>query len=249
MDIIYILKDLYATKNLQKWINNRFKDPNKVIFDSDFCKIFRVLIMENGIKFRPSRDLNTICEIKREYDFSDMKSDDIVIDIGANIGGFAILASQYSNKVYAVEPFTIQELKENIKLNNMNITVIDSALGDGKNHLISWIDRKKKINTMTFSQLRNICGGCDFLKCDCEGFEWFITPEDLLGVRRIEMELHNFNPSPNDPLILIDYINNNYSMELKSRTGERIKEFSMKFKNNIDNCLILHAKKNLLKLQ
>ncbi|HMV50520.1 MAG TPA: hypothetical protein PKD31_22460, partial [Blastocatellia bacterium] len=33
-------------------------------------------------------------------------------------------------------------------------------------------------------------GGCDFLKCDCEGAEWQIDPDDLAGIRRIEMELH-----------------------------------------------------------
>jgi len=35
-----------------------------------------------------------------------------------------------------------------------------------------------------------MAGGCDFVKCDCEGAEWLIDPADLAGVRRIEMELH-----------------------------------------------------------
>jgi len=30
----------------------------------------------------------------------------------------------------------------------------------------------------------------DFLKMDCEGAEWFIEPEELKGIRRIEAEVH-----------------------------------------------------------
>lgn len=35
-----------------------------------------------------------------------------------------------------------------------------------------------------------MCGGCDFLKIDCEGGEWEIEAEELKGIRRIEMEVH-----------------------------------------------------------
>ena len=44
--------------------------------------------------------------------------------------------------------------------------------------------------TFTLQGLCAIAGGCDFLKCDCEGAEWGIDPADLAGIRRIEMELH-----------------------------------------------------------
>jgi hypothetical protein len=62
-----------------------------------------------------------------------------------------------------------------------------------------------------------MAGGCDFLKCDCEGAEWQIIPEDLEGVRRIEMELH-IPPicGPPNPALL-DYISRHYHFGIERR--------------------------------
>lgn len=46
---------------------------------------------------------------------------------------------------------------------------------------------------MTLSQIIDFCGGCDFLKCDCEGGEWFIKEGEIKNIRRIEMEYHCYN--------------------------------------------------------
>jgi hypothetical protein len=57
-------------------------------------------------------------------------------------------------------------------------------------------------------------GGCDFLKCDCEGAEWLINPCELQNVRRIEMEIHLPPISgPPDPALL-DYISRFYDFEI-----------------------------------
>ncbi|HNB04239.1 MAG TPA: FkbM family methyltransferase, partial [Methanoregulaceae archaeon] len=57
-------------------------------------------------------------------------------------------------------------------------------------------------------------GGCDFLKCDCEGAEWKIRPVDLEGIRRIEMELHQ--PPIGGPINteLLQYISEKYAFSL-----------------------------------
>jgi hypothetical protein len=71
--------------------------------------------------------------------------------------------------------------------------------------------------TYSLRQILIIAGGCDFLKCDCEGAEWQIQPEDLAGVRRIEMELHTppickkVNPA------LLDYIGRHYDFEIEKK--------------------------------
>jgi len=80
---------------------------------------------------------------KREYYGTDLlysgeliKSGNTVLDIGANIGYFALLESKIvgpSGKVYAVEPSPVnyQRLNENIKLNKFNnIETFNLALGD-----------------------------------------------------------------------------------------------------------------------
>jgi ribosomal protein L11 methylase PrmA len=66
-----------------------------------------------------------------EYRFDDMRPDDRVIDIGANVGAFCIRASRCSPSIVAVEPVTASLLRQNIQLNGVPVRVIEGALGDG----------------------------------------------------------------------------------------------------------------------
>jgi FkbM family methyltransferase len=149
-----------------------------------------------------------------EYLFDDIRVDDIVLDIGANAGAFCIRAARTSHRVIAVEPVTADMLSENIHRNGVEVRVIEGALGDGKPAVIRWDCRTARVPTYTLGELIGMAGGCDFLKCDCEGAEWFIRPEELSGVRRIEMELHQppIGGTP-DPALLA-YICREYSFEL-----------------------------------
>jgi len=241
MDIRYLIEDFLTTKNIQQWINNRFRSPDKYIIDSIFFELFPVLTMPNGIRFFNSPDVFSICEVFKDYRFSDIQKDDIVIDIGANAGCFAIPASRLSEHINAVEPLLVDMLKRNIELNQIRLNIIEGALGDGKKHEVSWGSVKKLVKTYSLSHLKEQSGGCDFLKCDCEGYEWFIKPEELKGIRRLEMELHNVNPSRNDPQELIDNILKNYETVMVSKTGRILEEFHMNFRKNVTDFIILHA--------
>ncbi len=149
-----------------------------------------------------------------EYRFSDIKQDDIVVDIGANVGAFCIRAAYYSDFVFAVEPLTQEILQKNISLNGVSVTVLHSALGNGNVESISWDGASRNMQTVSLKTLIGMTGGCDFLKCDCEGAEWLIDPHDLAGIRRIEMELHlppiSGPPSP----LFLDYISHNYNFQI-----------------------------------
>jgi FkbM family methyltransferase len=126
--------------------------------------------------------------------FDGMEPFDTVIDLGANAGAFAIPASTKSARVLAVEPFAIDTLRANISLNDRhNILSTDVAVADGKEHTIEWAGKKRKVPTTTLTELKKISSGCDFLKCDIEGFEWFIQPEELKDIKRIEIEIHNMD--------------------------------------------------------
>ena len=182
-----LVYEFFHTRSFQEFINNRFKDENKFIINSKYVSH---LVMKNGDLFYPSEDVGSSNSVLEEYKFDDIRKDDIVIDIGANIGGFSIPASRMSNHVYAVEPFMIKELRENISLNKRDIQVIEGALGNGDIMEVKWKGIHKEIKTMTLSDIKGYCGGCDFLKLDCEGCEWFIKPDELKGIRRIEMEVH-----------------------------------------------------------
>jgi hypothetical protein len=186
-NIKFIIRDLFKTKSFQEFINRRFKDETKVVLEKEYVDYVG---MKNGDLFYVSNDLNTAIYVYQDYIFSDIRKDDIVIDIGANIGGFCIPASRMSDHVYAVEPITTEELRKNVSLNKRNIQVIDSALGDGSMVEIGWGCQRKSVKTMTLGEIKAVCGGCDFLKIDCEGGEWSIKLDELKNIRRIEMEVH-----------------------------------------------------------
>ena len=186
-NVKFLVKDFFQSKSLQEFVNRRFKDKDKIILEKEYVNY---VVMKNGDLFYMSDDLDSATTVYQDYVFDDIRRDDIVIDIGANIGGFSLPASRLSDNVYAVEPITTQELRKNISLNNANITVIESALGDGSEMNIDWHGTKRNIKTMSLSQIIDFCGGCDFLKCDCEGGEWFIKEEEIKDIRRIEMEYH-----------------------------------------------------------
>ena len=152
-----------------------------------------------------------------EYRFDDMRPDDRVIDIGANVGAFCIRASRSSQYIVAVEPVTASILRQNIQLNEVPVRVIEGALGDGNPKKIIWDDCEVISPTYPLHTIIRIAGGCDFLKCDCEGAEWQIVPEDLAGVRRIEMELHipPISGPPNPALL--DYISHHYHFVIERR--------------------------------
>lgn len=149
-----------------------------------------------------------------EYRFDGLTHHDRVIDIGANVGAFCIRASRYSPNVVAVEPVTAALLRKNIRLNAVPVRVIEAALGDGKEIKINWDDFEVHSPSFPLSGIIDMAGGCDFLKCDCEGAEWLIQPPDLAGIRRIEMELHTppISGPPNSELL--DYIDQYYHFTL-----------------------------------
>jgi len=186
-DIKFLVRDLFKTKSLQEFINRRFRDETKVVLEKEYIDY---VAMNSGDLFYISDELYAAISVYQDYIFDDIRKDDIVIDMGANIGGFCIPASRMSDHVYAVEPITTEELRKNASLNKTNIQVIDAALGDGNIVEISWRGHKRTVKTMTLSEIKAICGGCDFLKIDCEGYEWSIKPGELKNIRRIEMEVH-----------------------------------------------------------
>lgn len=149
-----------------------------------------------------------------EYRFDDIRKSDIVIDIGANVGAFAIRAARVARQVLAVEPVTFGVLRENIRLNDADVRVICGALGNGSPAKVRWDNTVVNVPTFTLRRIIEMAGGCDFLKCDCEGAEWGINHSDLAGVRRVEMELH-LPPICDQPnMALLDMISQEYEFTI-----------------------------------
>ena len=73
-----------------------------------------------------------------EYRFDDIRNEDHVLDIGANVGAFCLRAARFSRHVVAVEPVTTDILEENVALNHAGVLVIRGALGTGEPVEIVW---------------------------------------------------------------------------------------------------------------
>jgi FkbM family methyltransferase len=161
----------------------------------------------------PYRQITSVSE----YRFDDIRPGDRVLDIGANVGGFCIRAAKMGGHVAAVEPVTTALLLENIRANHVAVQVIAGALGNGKPAEISWDDCRVVSPTYPLRDLIRMSGGCDFLKCDCEGAEWLIDPPDLQHIRRIEMEVHlpPISGPPNP--VLLAYISRFYDFSLERK--------------------------------
>jgi len=172
-----------------------------------------------GNKIVWSSQNTTIEEVFSEYKFYDLQENDIVMDIGANVGGFAMFVSKTVKQVYAIEPITLDLLKSNIILNNINnISVINKCLGNGVT-TVEWMGKHYERVGSTLTELIASCGGhVDFLKCDCEGGEWSIQSEELKDIRRLEIEVHNTDGKHNfdDFLKMLDKAEFNYTYQIRT---------------------------------
>lgn len=161
----------------------------------------------NGLKFKVragTSDRNILNEVFIE-DFYEkefnVKRGDVVVDIGANIGAFTILAAgKKAGKVYSFEPFkqNYELLKQNVALNSFtNVDAINKAVynKEGEKKLIlagggnfggnsfakdHWQTKEsenyetvKTISLNKFLTEKRI-QRIDILKIDCEGSEYEI---------------------------------------------------------------------------
>jgi FkbM family methyltransferase len=141
--------------------------------------------------------------------FVRLSADSIVVDVGANIGDFAVMAARQcpAGRVIAVEPLHSagKMIERQALLNGLhNITWVHAALSDrnGKSSanspgsLYDTVEgAAEEVDSYTLSQLvSNLrLDRIDLLKLDCEGAEWDILPsaDDVLPrVVQIAMEFH-----------------------------------------------------------
>lgn len=198
IDIKTILTDLINTKgDLQEFINRRYKSKGDYFIRTCNKDTFKYIGTDYAM-FHLDNMVTSIEGSNVDYDISDLKPDDVVLDIGACIGGFALKAARKCKHVYCLEPIFYKELQKNIELNGFkNITVLPPyALGkyeveiDFDKKCLNFI-KDSPIPQKTLTEILELCGEpITFLKCDCEGGEWVIRWDELKGIRCIEMEVH-----------------------------------------------------------
>ncbi len=165
----------------------------------------------------------------REYEKPgfEIKNDDVVVDIGAHIGLFALFASQFckNGKIYCFEPIkeNFEMLESNLQINNItNVIPINGAvsadsgtvtiyLNDDESGHSMHITGSKSVQVKSFS-LQNIIDShnmdrCNFLKIDCEGEEYQIINSlpssyfDIIDKMCIEYHFADIKPDLLENLI------------------------------------------------
>lgn len=183
-------------------------------------------LIVDGIREKQSTE-----EIKKS-----IKKDDVVIDIGANIGYYSLLMHN-AKKIYALEPSfkSFSLLKKNILLNNYkNIIPYNIAIGDKNGYAYinvsekcNWntirdVDKKRfhiigkeKIRMMTFDEFVEANRiSPTFVRMDVEGYEYNIIKgmkKFLKSSRkcRIFIELHPHTMEEEETLFVLNTLKNN----------------------------------------
>lgn len=170
--------------------------------------------LPNGLRFhiRPgTTDFNTVfaCAQADEYGLAGLDVEGkLVFDIGAHIGGVAVLLAAQGARVIAVEavPENCEQIHENAQLNGVaeRVEVVNAALAPtGAKLVYGWRADASQIEhrfignvlddvgegeydvhpvlTCTLSDLVEDWGTPDILKLDCEGGEWCAFEDTALA--------------------------------------------------------------------
>ncbi len=184
----------YSSNNL---INVHFKDVNffmEIIPDKDIHSLSRNL---QAYKIR--EPMNTV------HFKNWIKKEDILLDVGANLGYFTILGKK-AKKIIAIEPLKrcIPILKKNLERNNIkNVEILNIALSKNGGNL--YFEESKALNlskpTKEKSSMIVNSKPLDYftnkfninaIKCDMEGYEYEVFGNGKIpeGINKIMMELH-----------------------------------------------------------
>jgi FkbM family methyltransferase len=150
--------------------------------------------------------------------FLSIAPDGVVVDLGANMGAFTLLALAHGANVRVVaveaDPVECGRFEKNLALNGWaDRTKIVRAFVGGRTQFqvdLAATGRTAAVPTIDPAQLLAMAGGqIDLLKCDIEGseFELFASAGPLLAAcRQIAMELH---PDAGDPTQVIELLRSN----------------------------------------
>lgn len=222
------IKLIKQIMDFQKYaLENEISDDKK----SSFKKLIGLLCDDNdtitfeGITYLKNNMIFVLFEQFFEdgsFTFNNLENE-VIIDIGGNIGDTALYFAKQGCEVYAYEPIPdIYEVAiKNIKLNpslkdkihffnyavsdkNEDIEIYYSGVGSSR---YKKSNKKYTIKTVTLNQIINRLNDKNLtptlLKIDCEGSEFDIIPNsDLSTFNEISLEYHSsFTGIPRDILI------------------------------------------------
>lgn len=250
---ISMLKSSLDKKSLWTYIKNIILKCPKILFEKSLgpadimmkdsiCEfnIFGEKLIISGEYFSGGREIYSEKVYFPEQDFR-IKKGDIVLDLGANVGIFSLLACKIAKKVIAVEAQSefIPIIKKNISRSNCpnNINIEFGIIGKDKGvfsddtKLQSASHYKKNPPLLSMQNIisKNKLERIDFLKCDIEGSEFslFDKKSDLSWlnkVKYISMEVHK---NYGNPIKLCETLSENgFYVKLTNRNQKEVKNLN-----------------------
>lgn len=173
--------------------------------------------MTNRFKIDDAFFEDKVNEVKEGYPFPNKGAKvPLCMDIGANVGAWSMLFSEYCTELVSVEPykpnydFMVSKFKE---LGINNITIYNKAIStkDGEKIQITIEEGNKdsgsissnddisdspkevlgEVETISYSHLYNKYPNVGYLKVDCEGCEWDLLMDSKLDhIQILVVEMH-----------------------------------------------------------
>ena len=168
--------------------------------------MYSCYIRNKNIYYNQPHDIAAIIEsyVLNVYDSGNIQKGNTVVDVGAGIGEFSLLASELvgpGGKVVAIEPSPddFATLKKNLEANNCkNVIPVNKAVSDKKGSIeLNFKGREFKCDSESLIDILedyNINHSqIDFIKMDIEGGEKFVIPQSLELIKNVKflaMEIH-----------------------------------------------------------
>ena len=216
---------------LQILLNSRKIFKNWYIYPQVYFKLTKneyvIFETRSGLKIKirvNSTDLMALTHVWLIQEYTDngfsINNDDIIIDVGAHIGLFALFASQFckDGKIFCYEPIkeNYKLLIENIEINKIknifpnNIAVTKETsrvkifLNDDQSGHSIFVqnDNFVEVNSKSLPDIfvDNGINECNFLKLDCEGAEYEIieslSPDLFTKISKTVIEYHMADTKP-----------------------------------------------------
>lgn len=188
------LPPLLKSRSLQWWLTVGFRKNGFLLLDD----LDDLILEYKGIRVYPDLlNYPRVFEAWDRYRIETLKSSDLVLDIGANIGSYTLPAAKRVSKVFSVEPLYWEELDSNVRLNLLNNVEIlpkgiSNFIGTG---LVDCQEISGRVQITSFERVFQLFKSKyesppTIVRLDCGGAEWRIDKRLLADARVLEVEFH-----------------------------------------------------------